>query len=44
MLLLGIVFYVFFQRQNCLEEGDPGKVQVTNIVVEMGERSIYAGK
>ncbi|KAL9334702.1 hypothetical protein Peur_071883 [Populus x canadensis] len=43
VLLLAIVFYVFFQRRNCLEEGDPGKVQVINIV-EMGERSVDAGE
>jgi hypothetical protein len=43
-MLLAIVVYVFFKRQNCLEEVDPGKVQVINIVVEMGERSVYAGK
>jgi hypothetical protein len=42
-MLLAIVVYVFFKRQNCLEEGDPGKVQVINIV-EMGERSVHAGK
>ncbi|KAJ6888007.1 hypothetical protein NC652_029119 [Populus alba x Populus x berolinensis] len=38
VILLAIVVYVFLKRQNCLEEGDPGKVQVINIV-EMGERS-----
>jgi len=43
VLLLAIVFYVFFQHRNCLEEGDPGKVQVINIV-EMGERSVHAGE
>ncbi|KAG6753714.1 hypothetical protein POTOM_041711 [Populus tomentosa] len=40
VMLLAIVVYVFFKRQNCLEEGDPGKVQVTNIMVQMGERSV----
>jgi hypothetical protein len=44
VMLLAIVVYVFFKRQNCLEEADPGKVQVINIVVEMGERSDHAGK
>ncbi|KAJ6881544.1 hypothetical protein NC651_028206 [Populus alba x Populus x berolinensis] len=39
VMLLAIVVYVFFKRQNCLEEGDPVKVQVINIV-EMGERSV----
>ncbi|KAL3574842.1 hypothetical protein D5086_022943 [Populus alba] len=27
-MLLVIVVYVFFKRQNCLEEGDPGNVQI----------------
>jgi hypothetical protein len=44
VMLLAIIVYVFFKRQNCLEEVDPGKVQVINIVVEMGERSVHAGK
>jgi hypothetical protein len=42
-MLLAIVVYAFFKRQNCLEEADPGKVQVINIV-EMGGRSVRAGK
>ena len=44
IMLLAIVVYVFFKRQNCLEEVDPGKVQVINNIVEMGERSVHAGK
>ncbi|KAJ6888015.1 hypothetical protein NC652_029123 [Populus alba x Populus x berolinensis] len=39
VMLLAIVVYVFFKRQNCLEEGDPGTVQVINMV-QMGERSV----
>jgi len=41
VMLLAIVVYLFFKRQNCLEEGDPGKVQVNrNITVEGGGRSV----
>jgi hypothetical protein len=30
VMLLAIVVYVFFKRQNCLDKGDPGKFQVIN--------------
>jgi hypothetical protein len=41
VMLLAIVVYLFFKRQNCLEEGDPGKVQViSNITVEGGGRNV----
>jgi len=43
MLLLAIVVYVFFKRQNCPGEVDTGRVQVINIV-EMRERSVHAGE
>jgi len=40
VMLLAIVVYVFFKRQNCLDKVDPGKVQVINIIVEMAERNV----